>query len=67
MDNKSKKRSKGMGLCGSLVILFIILKIMDIISWSWLWVFSPIWITLITCVVAFGLILVVGRIKKDKW
>ena len=67
MDNKSKKRSKGMGLCCSLVILFIILKIMDIISWSWLWVFSPIWITLITCVVAFGLILVVGRIKKDKW
>ena len=67
MDNKSKKRSKSMGLCGSLVILFIILKIMDIISWSWLWVFSPIWITLITCVVAFGLILVVGRIKKGKW
>ena len=67
MDNKSKKRSKSMGVCGSLVILFIILKIMDIISWSWLWVFSPIWITLITCVVALGLILVVGRIKKDKW
>lgn len=67
MDNKRKKRSKGMGLCGSLVTLFIILKITNVISWPWLWVFSPIWITFIICVVAFGLILVVGRIKKGKW
>ena len=65
MDNK--KRSKSMGLCGSLVTLFIILKITDVISWSWLWVFSPIWITLISCVLAFGLILVAGRLKKGKW
>lgn len=65
MDNK--KRSKSMGLCGSLVTLFTILKITDVISWSWLWVFSPIWITLIICVLAFGLILVAGRLKKGKW
>ncbi len=65
MDNK--KRSKSMGLCGSLVTLFIILKITDVISWSWLWVFSPIWITLIICVLAVGLILVAGRLKKGKW
>ena len=67
MDNKRKKRSKGMGWCGGLVTLFIILKITDVISWSWLWVFSPIWITLIIWIVAFGLILVEGRIKKGKW
>jgi Flp pilus assembly protein TadB len=66
MDDKRKKRSKGIGLCGSLVTLFIILKITNIISWSWLWVFSPIWITLIICVVVFGSILVVGRMKKGK-
>ena len=63
---REKKRSKGIGLCGSLVTLFIILKIANIISWSWLWVFSPIWITLIICVVVFGSILVVGRMKKGK-
>ena len=67
MENKRKKRSKGMGLCGSLVALFIILKFTNVVSWSWLWVFSPIWITLIICVVTFGSILVVGRIKKGKW
>ena len=67
MDNKRKKRSKGMGLCGGLVTLFTILKITDVISWSWLWMFSPIWITLIICVVVFCLILIVGRIKKGKW
>ena len=67
MDNKRKKRRKGMGLCGSLTTLFIILKLTKVISWSWIWVFSPIWITLILGVLIFGSILVVGRIKKGKW
>ena len=32
------------GLIGLLAILFIALKLLDIIRWSWLWVLSPIWI-----------------------
>ncbi len=67
MDNKRKKRSKGIGLVSTLVTLFIILKLTKIISWSWLWVFSPIWITMIIAIVVFGSILVAGKIKKGKW
>ncbi len=67
MDNKRKKRSKGIGLVSTLVTLFIILKLTKIISWSWLWVFSPIWITMIIAIVVFGSILVTGKIKKGKW
>ena len=66
MDDKRKKRSKGMGLVSTLVTLFIILKLTKVISWSWLWVFSPIWITIIAIVV-FGSILVAGKIIKGKW
>ena len=29
---------------GLLTIVFIILKLTNIIAWSWLWVLSPIWI-----------------------
>jgi hypothetical protein len=35
MDDKRKKRSKGMGLVSTLVTLFIILKLTKVISWSW--------------------------------
>ena len=37
--------SKGMGLDIVLTIVFLILKLCDVITWSWVWVFSPIWIT----------------------
>ena len=30
-----------------LTIAFIVLKLIGIISWSWLWVFSPLWISVI--------------------
>ena len=56
-----------MGLVSTLVTLFIILKLTKVISWSWLWVLSPIWITIIIAVVAFGSIVVAGRIIKGKW
>ena len=28
-----------------LTIVFIVLKLTDVITWSWLWVLSPIWIS----------------------
>lgn len=55
-----------MGLCGSLVLLFIILKLARVISWSWLWVFSPVWLTVLIFSVIFCLILVAGILKKGK-
>ena len=69
MDNVTykKKRSQGMGLVGTLVTLFIILKLTNVISWSWVWVFSPIWMTLIIAVILFGSIFIAGRIIKGKW
>lgn len=34
----------GIGFTGLLAILFIGLKLGNVITWSWLWVLSPIWI-----------------------
>ena len=36
--------STGTSFCGLLTIAFIVLKLCNIINWSWLWVLSPIWI-----------------------
>lgn len=32
------------GFLGLLQITFIILKLCKVITWSWLWVLSPVWI-----------------------
>ena len=41
----STSSSGGIGFVGLLTILFIALKLTGVITWSWWWVLSPIWIT----------------------
>lgn len=36
--------SGGIGLGGATFIVFLVLKLVGVIDWSWLWVFSPLWI-----------------------
>jgi hypothetical protein len=44
MENmKNNGVSGGIGFCGVLTIAFIILKLTGVITWSWLWVLSPVW------------------------
>ena len=42
-DNK-KKTSGGLGIVGVVQIVFIILKLCNVIDWSWIWVLAPLWI-----------------------
>ena len=46
-----------------LFIVFLVLKLCKVISWSWLWVCSPLWIGAIIGVVAF-IILFIIALKK---
>ncbi len=66
MKNK-KVRNGGMGFISVSTLIFIVLKLTNIISWSWIWVLSPIWISAILIILIFGIILVAGKIKKGKW
>ncbi len=45
MSNSSSSSSGGIGFVGLLTIVFITLKLTNVIDWSWWWVLSPIWIT----------------------
>jgi hypothetical protein len=62
--------SGGIGLPGLLTVAFIVLKLAGVISWSWLWVLSPIWIPLSIClaVIVFALIMakLTGQWPKRK-
>lgn len=52
MSEKSSGSSGGIGFAGLLTIVFIVLKLLDKIQWSWIWVLSPLWIS-------FGLVIAV--------
>ena len=65
MNNKTKQGV--LGIVSVLTIIFIALKLLGVIKWSWIWVLSPIWISTVTAVAVFSVILIGGRIKKGKW
>ena len=46
MTEKSTSNG-GIGFVSLLTIVFITLKLTDYIEWSWWWVLSPIWITVL--------------------
>ena len=54
--------SGGIGFIGLLTILFIGLKLGGVISWSWLWVLSPLWIGMGIVLGIFGLLAVIALI-----
>ena len=43
MDNLNSDNSSKIGLFGCLGIVFIILKLTNVINWSWWWVTFPLW------------------------
>ena len=57
MDNKSS--STGIGFTGLLTIVFIVLKLCGVIAWSWLWVLSPIWISIIIAILVIVIVLLI--------
>lgn len=56
--------SGGIGFTGLLTIVFIILKLIGTIAWSWWWVLSPLWITFALFILILILILIVICIFK---
>ena len=63
MSNKNNVvvKRQGLGLGTILTIIFVVLKLVGVIEWSWVWVLSPIWITVALSFVLLliGLLLVV--------
>lgn len=37
-------RTGGPGLATLLTVVFVVLKLVGVISWKWIWVFAPLWI-----------------------
>lgn len=62
-ENNKTTVNGGTGFAGLLTIVFIVLKLCGVISWSWLWVLSPIWISTVL-VLAVLIVVIIKAIKK---
>lgn len=62
MDTKTG----GIGFTGLLTIVFIILKLCGIITWSWWWVLSPLWMAMIFWVILVVIVLLIGGRKNGR-
>jgi len=58
----SSSSSGGIGFAGLLTIVFIVLKLLGKIDWSWWWVLSPLWIT---ALLLLGAVLLVVALVKN--
>ncbi len=47
------KKTAKIGVASVLTIIFVVLKLLRVISWPWLWVLSPIWIPTILAILIF--------------
>ena len=63
MSNNSSS-SGGVGFVGLLTVAFIVLKLCHVISWSWWWVLSPVWITAIIVILFLVFVLLLGLLAK---
>lgn len=59
MSNSSASASGGISFVSLLAIVFIVLKLCNVITWSWWWVLAPIWIPfgVAMVLIVFGLLL----------
>ena len=63
MSQNTNSSSSGIGFSGLLTVLFIGLKLTGVITWSWLWVLSPLWISLLLVVFVVLLIALLAALK----
>ena len=66
MNNKNSS-SSGLGFSSVLTIVFVVLKLVGVIDWSWVWVFSPLWISAILTVLVIVGIVLYGVHEDKKW
>ena len=70
-NNKSTASTTGggIGFTGLLTIAFIILKLCNVINWSWWWVLSPLWISTglaLTILIIIFIVLIVSCTVEER-
>jgi hypothetical protein len=60
----NKVTYNGIGFTGLLTIAFIVLRLCNVINWSWWWVLAPVWmplsLSILLVIIVFGLYVWMG-------
>jgi len=71
MADNNASTGGGIGFVGLLTILFIALKLTNVITWSWWWILSPLWISFGLSVgfiiIFFGGVFLLEHINDSNW
>lgn len=59
-------KRNGYSLTTILTIIFIVLKLVGVISWSWLWVLCPLWILFVIYLFLIIILFIAGFIFTSK-
>lgn len=62
----AEKTGASIGFCQLLTLVFIVLKLTNVIAWSWWWVLSPLWIPLCIFAIAVVFTIVIAICMPDK-
>lgn len=64
-ENKTTANG-GIGFVGLLTIVFIVLKLLGKITWSWWWVLSPLWINAGIVLLILAILFIAAVVKAVK-
>ena len=60
-NTASASSSGGIGILGAMFLIFLTLKLLGYIDWSWIWVTAPLWGGLLLAIVVVALYFLIAR------
>jgi len=60
--NVSTSGSGGIGISGVLGVVFVVLKLVGVITWKWIWVLAPFWISISLAILFIMIAFVIAAI-----
>lgn len=64
MSNNNNNGGGGIGICGLLGVAFVVLKLTDVIDWSWWYVTLPFWAPISLVLAILGVVGVFFAVKE---
>ena len=61
----STKTSTSIGLTTPIFLIFLVLKLTNLIDWSWMWIISPLWLPITVILAVLGLSVIVSFIASN--
>ena len=60
-------KQTGISLASVLGVVFIVLKLCNLIGWSWWWVLAPFWIPFGLAILFVGILLLANWVEERGW